>query len=154
MKTLEEIIAFATEQHKGQKDKAGMPYILHPLHIMSQMDTEEEMIVAILHDVTEDTDFEVADLEEILNLPIKIVIALNYLTKKRGISYTDYIDDLKRNNLARKVKLADLRHNLDVSRIKGLTGVIEPVEKVKNRLIKYHKAKMVLTTYELEKSSY
>jgi len=112
------------------------------------------MIVAILHDVTEDTDFEVADLEEILNLPIKIVIALNYLTKKRGISYTDYIDDLKRNNLARKVKLADLRHNLDVSRIKGLTGVIEPVEKVKNRLIKYHKAKMVLTTYELEKSSY
>ena len=104
--------------HDGAFDKSGMPYIFHPLHLAEQMENDEYAVcVALLHDVIEDTDWTYMDLKE-EGFPNQIIYAIYLLTHKEGEEYLgDYIKNIKTNQLARKVKIADLRHNSDVTRL-------------------------------------
>ena len=108
----------AYKQHAGQKDKAGLPYIFHPYHLAEQMgDDEYAICVALLHDVVEDTDMGFEDLER-AGFPGEIITALKHLTHADGVPYLGaYIEGIKADPLARKVKLADLRHNSDPTRL-------------------------------------
>ena len=126
-------IAYAA--HHGQKDKAGRPYFLHPVIVAQSMDTEAETCVALLHDVVEDTDVTVADLREIF--PAEITDAVDVLTHKPGISYEDYVRGIKANPIARKVKLADLAHNMDTTRM--------PDSGYDTRMKKYERAREILS---------
>jgi len=115
---LDQAISIAVEAHRGQKTADGEPYILHPLHVMNQMDTEEEKIVAILHDVIEDTEITFDYLYHIFEFPI--ARALKALTHPHGEPYlAEYIERVAKDWLALNVKLADLKHNMDVSRLIG-----------------------------------
>lgn len=106
------------EQHKDAEDKAGLPYIFHPYHLAEQMgDDEYAICVALLHDVVEDTDMTFDDLKR-EGFPKEIITALKCLTHKKGVPYLGtYIEGIKANPLARKVKLADLQHNSDPTRL-------------------------------------
>ncbi|WP_271252451.1 HD domain-containing protein [Pseudanabaena sp. Chao 1811] len=132
-------IAIATKAHDGQFDKAGKPYISHPLTVMAQMDTLESKIVAVLHDAIEDSDLKITDLVQ-QGFPDFIVKAIAAITKLDGDAYEDYILRVKSNAIARKVKIADVTHNMDISRIAN------PTEKDFQRLEKYQKVLQELTT--------
>ncbi len=108
----------AYKQHHGAEDKAGLPYIFHPYHLAEQMgDDEYAICVALLHDVVEDTDMTFEDLEQ-AGFPGGIITALKCLTHEDGVPYLGaYIEGIKADPLARKVKLADLRHNSDPTRL-------------------------------------
>jgi (p)ppGpp synthase/HD superfamily hydrolase len=134
---LENAIRIAVTAHAGQFDKGGNPYILHPLHVMEQMDTEEEKVVAVLHDVIEDTNMD-EDTLRAAGISDVCLDAIKLLTKKPDTEYQKYIINIKRNEIARKVKLADMRHNSDLTRI----HVIE--EKHLKMIKKYHWATLVL----------
>lgn len=122
----------AYEAHHGQVDKAGVPYILHPVHLAEQMETEAECIVALLHDVVEDTDITLIQLEK--EFPEEVVQAIKLLSHDESVDYMDYVSELKKNPIARKVKLADLIHNSDRSRLKN------PPPQDEKRCKKYGKA--------------
>ena len=107
------IMAF--NAHKDQVDKAGVPYIYHPIHIAEQMEDEIECICALLHDVVEDTDTSFEYLANVF--PNEVIDILKLLTHEDGIEYMDYVKKIKTNKIATKVKLADLKHNYDRSRI-------------------------------------
>ena len=127
-------LAIARKAHAGQVDKAGVDYIQHPLYVASQVKTEQEKAVALLHDVLEDSDITVADLLA-YGLSNEVVTAVQTLTKKKGQSYQDYLEKVKSNNLARVVKLADLKHNSDLSRLKTVSNTdYERVKKYKNAI--------------------
>ena len=127
-------LAIAKKAHAGQVDKAGVDYIQHPLYVASQVKTEQEKAVALLHDVLEDSDITAADLLA-YGLSNKVVTAVQTLTKKKGQSYQDYLEKVKSNNLARVVKLADLKHNSDLSRLKTVSNTdYERVKKYKNAI--------------------
>ncbi len=128
------IIAY--NAHHGQVDKSGVPYIFHPIHVAEQMETEEECIVALLHDTVEDTNitFEVLEKE----FSATVIEALKLLTHDESIDYFDYVRKLKNNPIAKKVKLADLYHNSDITRMEN------PTEKDWKRKEKYHKAILIL----------
>ena len=127
-------LAIAKKAHAGQVDKAGVDYIQHPLYVASQVKTEQEKAVALLHDVLEDSDITAADLLA-YGLSNEVVAAVQTLTKKKGQSYQDYLEKVKSNNLARVVKLADLKHNSDLSRLKSVTNTdYDRVEKYKNAI--------------------
>ena len=130
---LELALSIATEAHGGQFDKAGIDYIEHPIFVASQVDSEEEKAVALLHDVIEDSSVTA---EELLNdgLPETVVTAVQILSKKKGQDYQTYLKTVKSNPLARAVKLADLKHNSDLSRLETIT------DKDLERLEKYKKA--------------
>jgi len=138
MSNYELALKIATEAHKGQVDKAGVPYINHPLTVASLVETEEEKIVALLHDTIEDTNITEQDL---LNYGFsnKIVEAVKLLTHNKNVPYMDYVAKIKDNELARKVKIADLTHNSDLSRLKEIT------DKDKKRYNKYQNALLYLT---------
>lgn len=138
MSNYELALKIATEAHKGQVDKAGVPYINHPLTVASLVDTEEEKIVALLHDTIEDTSITEQDLID-YGFPNKIVEAVKLLTHNKNVPYMDYVAKIKDNELARKVKIADLTHNSDLSRLKEIT------DKDKKRYEKYQKALLYLT---------
>ena len=125
-------IAIANQAHAGQLDKAGKPYISHPLTVMAQMDTLESKIVAVLHDAIEDSDLKIEDLVE-QGFPEFITDAIAAITKLEGEPYEGYILRVKSNAIARKVKIADVTHNMDISRIAN------PTEKDFQRLEKYQK---------------
>ena len=113
---LSKAISIAMEFHKGQKREDNSPYILHPMRVMLQMDTATEMIVAILHDILEDTTCTLAYLIQ-KNVCVRsglMLEALKVLTKKENQSYSEYIENICPNHLARKVKRADIRDNLNV----------------------------------------
>lgn len=110
-KLLELAIEIAVRAHKGSVDKQNKIYILHPIRVMVSVETIEEKIVAILHDVVEDTDITFEDLVT-YGFPSTIIDALKYLTRDKSIKYFDYIEKIKENDLARKVKLADLKDNM------------------------------------------
>lgn len=129
----EKAITIALKAHKGKKDKGGNPYILHPLRIMVSMDTLEEKIVAVLHDVIEDSDISIEHLTK-LKFPESITNAIALLSKTKNQDYNDYINSIKKNKLATKVKIADLEDNMNLSRLKSIT------EKDKQRLVKYKTA--------------
>lgn len=127
-------LAIARKAHAGQVDKAGVDYIQHPLYVASQVKTEQEKAVALLHDVLEDSDITAADLLA-YGLSNEVVTAVQTLTKKKGQSYQDYLEKVKSNNLARVVKLADLKHNSDLSRLKTVSNTdYARVKKYKNAI--------------------
>ncbi len=107
-------IAYAA--HAGQTDKTGVPYIYHPMHLAEQMETEATVCAALLHDVVEDTDVTFADLEQ-EGFTLEIIEALNLLTHDPKMPYMDYVRAIKKNSIASAVKLADLRHNSDLTRM-------------------------------------
>ena len=137
MATLEEAIALAVRAHQRQKDKAGAPYILHPLRLMLRMDSEPAMMVAVLHDVVEDSQITLENLRE-LGFPETVVTAVDSLTRRAEESYEAFIDRVKLNPLARKVKLADLEDNMDLRRLHHVT------DRDQQRWERYAKAKKAL----------
>lgn len=114
-------LQIAYEAHKDQVDKSGVPYIFHPYEVASHMDTEESVCVALLHDVVEDTALTFEDIRK-EGFSEEILQALQLLTHDKGVPYMDYIAKIKTSPLARKVKLADLRHNSDWSRLDVIDG--------------------------------
>lgn len=104
------------EAHKNQVDKSGMPYVFHPFHLAEQMKDEETTIVALLHDVIEDTDYTFDDLKSI-GFDDVIINALKLMTHDESVPYMEYVTEIKTNPIARAVKLADLHHNSDLSRL-------------------------------------
>lgn len=120
MSLLEQAIAIAVTAHRGQTDRAGHPYILHPLRVMLRLDDEPARIVAVLHDVIEDTGTTADDLRR-AGFPPEILDALDHVTKRAGESYDDFAARAARNPIARRVKLADLEDNLDVRRLEAVT---------------------------------
>ncbi|MGZ3215989.1 HD domain-containing protein [Paracoccus sp. T5] len=113
---LERAIEIAAGAHRGQRDKAGEPFILHPLRVMHACSSEPERIVAVLHDVVEDTHWTLDDLRR-EGLAEELVAAVDAMTRREGESYADFVDRAARNPIARAVKIADLRDNLDMTRI-------------------------------------
>ena len=105
----------AYEAHHGQSDKCGMPYIFHPYHLAEQMEDEYTVCVALLHDVLEDTDYPREALAA--EFPAEVMEAIDLMTHKEGVPYLEYVENLKDNPLARAVKLADLTHNCDKTRM-------------------------------------
>lgn len=128
--------------HHGQKDKGGMPYIFHPYHLAEQMDTEVEITAALLHDVVEDTEWTPEQLEQ-AGISREVLKVLNLLTHPRGMPYMEYIHRLLPDPTARKIKLADIRHNSDMTRLETRDG--PKAEYFKN---KYSEAIALLESYE------
>lgn len=128
-------ICFAA--HKNQVDKSGMPYVFHPLHLAEQMETEEEVCTALLHDVAEDSPYSLKDLAQ-AGIPEAVLEALRCLTRDGHTPYLEYVARLRKNPIARRVKLADLLHNSDLGRLDGVTG------QDRRRLLKYRMAQAVL----------
>lgn len=116
MNIADKALKIATQAHKGQKDLAGVDYIKHPKKVASFLNSDEEKAVAYLHDVLEDTYITEKDLLQ-MGIPNDIIIAVKVLTKEKCEPYTKYIERIKENKLACKVKIADLKHNMDLSRI-------------------------------------
>lgn len=121
----------AYNAHINQLDKAGVPYIYHPIHLAEQMDTEIECIVALLHDVVEDTDVTFEQLEK--EFTSEAIEVLKLLTHNKETEYMDYIKEIKQNPIAKKIKIADIKHNSDESRLDKIT------EKDITRIEKYKK---------------
>lgn len=119
--------------HKDQVDKSGIPYVYHPFHLAEQMDSEEAVIVALLHDVVEDTDYTIEDLIE-MGFSKSVTDALKLMTHDETVPYMDYVAKIKPNPIARAVKLADLRHNSDISRLETVD------DKALRRVQKYKEA--------------
>jgi (p)ppGpp synthase/HD superfamily hydrolase len=135
---LEDAILLAVQAHRGQTDKNGLPYILHPLRMMTRMRTEDEMIVAVLHDVVEDTEHTLDDLRQ-AGYAAHIVEAIDCLTRREDESYEDFTQRARSNPLALRVKLADLEDNMDIRRI------ADPQERDFERLKRYRRAWRALT---------
>ena len=129
----EKAYKIAKKAHLGQVDKAGEAYIKHPEKVASFVKTDEEKAVAYLHDVIEDTELTLEDLNE-YGFSKEVIEAVDIITKKRGEDYQSYLNSVKNNKLARAVKLADLRHNSDLTRLTKVT------EKDIKRKEKYQKA--------------
>lgn len=131
-------MVFAEECHRGQVDRNGTKYILHPLQVMSRMETETEKIVAVLHDIVEDTPVTLQDLWQ-KGYSEEIVEAINCLTRREGETYEEFIGRCKQNPIAQKVKIADLEDNMDIRRLDMLT------ESDMERLNRYLRAWKYLT---------
>ena len=129
----EKAYEIAKRAHLGQVDKAGEDYIKHPEKVASFVETDEEKAVAYLHDVIEDTELTLEDLHE-YEFSKEVIEVVDIITKKRGEDYQSYLNSGKKNKLARAVKLADLRHNSDLTRLTKVT------EKDIERKEKYQKA--------------
>jgi (p)ppGpp synthase/HD superfamily hydrolase len=137
MATVEDAISIATQAHKGQTDKAGAPYLLHPLRIMMQMTSEAAMMAAVLHDVVEDTDWTLERLRE-EGFSDEVLEAVDSLTHREDESYQEFVERVRANPIARQVKIADLEDNMNIRRISQLSA------KDLERLEKYHRAWCVL----------
>jgi (p)ppGpp synthase/HD superfamily hydrolase len=109
-------LALCFEAHKDQRDKTGLPYVFHPFHLAEQMDDEISAVCALLHDVVEDTCYTLDDLRA-MGYPDEVTDALALLTHEDGVPYMDYVEKISHNATAKKVKLADLRHNSDLTRL-------------------------------------
>ena len=127
----------AFEAHKNQTDKNGIPYIYHPIHLAEQMDSENTICVALLHDVVEDTSITFEDLQ-VEGFSGGIIDALKLLTHDDAVPYMEYVKEIRKNPIATKVKLADLRHNSDLTRL----DVVD--EKAVKRAEKYKEAINIL----------
>lgn len=119
------------KKQKDQLDKSGIPYVFHPFHVAEQMNTEDEVIVALLHDLIEDTDVTIEEIKN-MNFSESVVEALTLLTHDEGQDYYEYIKSIAKNEIAVKVKIADLKHNMDLNRLNEVTGDdLKRVEKYK-----------------------
>lgn len=137
MSTLERAIAIAAQAHEGQTDKAGAPYILHPLRLMMRLTSIEERIVAVLHDVVEDSSVTFGDLEK-EGFTTEVLDALKSVTRQAAESYDEFVLRAAANSIGRRVKLADLEDNCDLSRIAA------PTERDYARIEKYQRAIAVI----------
>lgn len=133
MSTLTRAITLAAQLHEGQTDKGGNPYILHPLRLMLRANSDDERITALLHDIVEDTS---VTLDKLRNEGFveRIIEAIDCLTRRHSETYEQFIDRIKENPLASRVKILDLEDNSDLSRIGS------PSEQDVARLEKYRKA--------------
>ena len=120
--------------HKDRVDKSGLPYVFHPFHLAEQMTDELSTVVALLNDVVEDTDYTFDDLRH-MGFPAAVMDALALLTHDDGTPYLDYVAQLKDNPIARAVKLADLRHNSDLTRLDHVDAwALKRVEKYRKAM--------------------
>lgn len=119
--------------HRGQTDRSGRPYWMHPLHVACRCRDKNEIIVALLHDVVEDSDMSIPELKA-NGFSKEITDAVDCLTRKPYVDYMTYIEVVKENPIARAVKLKDLEHNMNIRRIKG------PSDEDFKRVEKYRKA--------------
>ncbi len=127
------------DAHKDQVDKSGIPYVFHPFHLAEQMEDELTTVVALLHDVVEDSDYTLEDLAA-MNFGNDVMEALALLTHDDDTLYMDYVLKIRENPVAKKVKLADLQHNSDATRMESMT------EKDLERREKYMKAMELLNS--------
>lgn len=109
-------LKLAFESHKEQTDKTGMPYVFHPFHLAESMDDEISTVCALLHDVVEDTETTFSDLSA-MGFPEEVIEVLKLLTHEDGVPYMAYVEKISHNPTATKVKIADLRHNSDLTRM-------------------------------------
>ena len=127
--------------HKDQTDKSGMPYVFHPFHLAEQMPDEDTTIVAFLHDVIDDTPYTLDDLRA-MGFNEQVLDALALMTHDKRVPYLDYVAKIKGNKIARTVKLADLKHNSDLSRLNNVD------EKAMKRIEKYRQAIALLSEHD------
>ena len=132
---LEKAIQIAIEAHQGQTDKAGAPYLLHLIRVMNTGQTEDERICGILHDLVEDTPWTFEALRR-EGFSEEVIRALVCVTKQPNEPYTHFIERIKKNSLATKVKLNDLRDNMDITRLTFITE--EDTQRLKKYLKAYH----------------
>jgi (p)ppGpp synthase/HD superfamily hydrolase len=133
MQELERALRLMLEAHAGQVDKAGAPYVLHPLRLMFRLQTTDERVVALLHDVVEDADVTL-DFLRSEGFREEVVEAIAGLTRGPQETYENFIDRLSSNALARKVKIEDLKDNMDLTRLTRVN------DSDLQRLRKYHTA--------------
>lgn len=119
MRSLINAAKIAYKAHKGQKDRAGKSYIFHPLRVSMFSNGYKAKVVALLHDVVEDSSVEISDLKS--KFDDDIVEAVDCITKKNDISYEEYLKIVKANTLAREVKINDIRHNINLKRLRSIT---------------------------------
>ena len=131
--TTKKAMKLCFQAHKNQTDKSGIPYVFHPIHLAEQMTDEDTTVVALLHDVVEDTDYTLDDLAA-MGFSRNVIEALNLMTHRKGVPYMDYVAKIKDNPIARAVKLADLAHNSDLTRLDTVD------EKARARVEKYAQA--------------
>lgn len=134
MPTLEHAISLAVDAHKGQLDKAGKPYILHPLRVMFRLSGETEQIVGILHDVVEDSDITLDDLRR-MGYSDEVVTALDHVTRRDSETYDEFVQRSRQHPVARRVKLADLEDNMDMRRLSA-----SPTRQDLQRVARYRRA--------------
>lgn len=139
MSTIEKAIALASKKHAGQVDKANQPYIFHPLRLMLKMKNPEQQIVAVLHDVLEDTDTTIVDLIS-LGFSQNVIDAVDALTKRPHETRIEAAYRAVKNPIARVVKLADVADNMDLSRIS------QPTTRDLLRLEEYKQVQHILLT--------
>lgn len=132
MKLIKEFL-LCMVKHWKQKDKAGKRYVWHPIHVMINVKGYNEKIVALLHDIVEDTEVTVPDLKN-LKFSKEVIEAVDVITKKKDQEYFSYLKSIKDNSIAKKVKIEDLKHNSDLKRLRSIT------QKDIDRAIKYKKA--------------
>ena len=133
----------AYKAHEGQYDYSGIPYIFHPIHVAEQMEDELTTCVALLHDVLEDTSMTLSELEN--EFPPEITEAILLLTHDPATDYLDYVRRLCQNPLARKVKIADIAHNTNETR---LSGTNPDPERLRHWRTKYAQARQIIQEYE------
>ncbi|WP_138006492.1 HD domain-containing protein [Halalkalirubrum salinum] len=132
MNDLERAIDIALTAHTGDTDKGGATYIRHPLRVMEQMDSETERVVAVLHDVIEDAEYELDDIRTEFGSDVRD--AVDALTKRDDEAYlAEFIPRCAQNKIARRVKRADIKDNMDLTRLPEVT------EETARRQIKYHR---------------
>ena len=134
MSTLEQAIALAVEAHKGQVDKSGQPYILHPLRVMFRLESENERIVGVLHDVVEDSPLTLDDLRQ-MGYNEEVIEGVDGVTRRENESYAQFIERSQQNKLSSRVKIADLEDNMDLRRLPR-----ELTERDYERLRRYKRA--------------
>jgi (p)ppGpp synthase/HD superfamily hydrolase len=141
MATVERAIQIAVEAHRGQKDKTGAPYILHPLRVMLHMTTDLEMMAAVLHDVVEDSDWTLLDLDQ-EGFSVDVVQLIDTLSRRQEESYEEFIHRIKQNPAAIGIKLVDLEDNMNLKRLESLND--HDIARMK----KYHRAWRYLKGYQ------
>lgn len=135
---LEKAIAIAVDAHRGTTDKSGQPYVLHPLRMMLRLTRPEERIVAVLHDVVEDTPWTMEQIRD-AGFPDHILDALDRVTQRDGEPYEEFVERSAGNPISRAVKIADIEDNMDVRRLDSITA------RTADRLEKYLRAWRRLT---------
>ena len=131
------------DAHKDQVDKAGAPYVFHPFHLAEQMPDELTTVCALLHDVAEDSEITLDEIAA-MGFPAEVIEALSLLTHDDAVEYMDYVREVAKNPIARRVKMADLKHNSDTSRLDAVD------DRVKARVRKYRKALKILREAQKE----
>ncbi len=144
MDIISESLRIARIAHKNQRDKAGSEYILHPLRLMMQMKTEDDMVIALLHDVLEDSNYT-ADALYAEGIPLRIIEIVSILTRKPNESYSEYINRILQNKQASKIKKIDIEDNLNLLRLSSIK------KQDFDRIKKYHKTWNKINNFLMEK---